>query len=733
LTAAGNGKQIHDQIRDLVAEIQKTEKEALDARQSRARRSATMTRAVIVAGTAIGFIVVAIALFLIGQDFAGNRQAEAALREAHDELEARVQERTAELEHSNESLREAEAVLRTVTDAAHVGLAIIDQERRCRYANPGYSEILDLPAEEIVGQRLAHVRAPGDAETVPDRLEAAFGGEHVNFELSVPPAAPGDTERYYAVSYEPATSRWGKVVIIVMMDMTERKRAQLTLSRYRLLAGQTRDIILFTREDGQIMEANDAAVKTYGYDYETLLSKSIYDLGADLTFPVVDQQMTAADRAGLRFETIHRREDGSRFPVDVTSVGADFGGERLLLSIIRDITDRKRTEEELRQQAALLDLAPVFVRDLASRVVLWGQGAQQLYGYSREEALGQSSHELLRSEFPVPLAEIEDTLKRQGSWEGELTHRTRDGSRMVVSSHWVLYYDTRGIATHVMEVNTDVTLRKEVEEDIKKWNLRLEERVKERTAELREAKERAELADRVKSEFLANMSHELRTPLNAVIGFSELLTDQKPGPLNSQQQDFLNEILMSGRHLLSLINDILDLTRITAGKIDLQPRALSVSAAVRESCSTIKPIASEKNILVKVKTDSKNDIVNLDELRLKQVLYNLLSNAVKFTPQNGKIRVAASVDDQKRIRIRVKDTGIGINEQDLPRLFGVFQQGDSGFAKRQQGSGLGLALTKKIVELQNGAITVESEPGKGSTFTVVLPSNAHVEGEAAVS
>ena len=132
LTAGG--KQIHDQIRDLVAEIQKTEKEALDAREFRARRSATMTRAVIVAGTAVGFIVVAIALFLIGQDFAGNRQAEAALRQAHDELEARVQERTAELEHSNESLREAEAVLRTVTDAAHVGLAIIDQERRCRPA-----------------------------------------------------------------------------------------------------------------------------------------------------------------------------------------------------------------------------------------------------------------------------------------------------------------------------------------------------------------------------------------------------------------------------------------------------------------------------------------------------------------------------------------------------------------------------------------------------------------------
>jgi signal transduction histidine kinase len=239
--------------------------------------------------------------------------------------------------------------------------------------------------------------------------------------------------------------------------------------------------------------------------------------------------------------------------------------------------------------------------------------------------------------------------------------------------------------------------------------------------DLQEAKERAELSDRAKSDFLANMSHELRTPLNAIIGFSEMLVDQKAGPLNKNQKEFLNDVLQSGRHLLRLINDVLDLTKVVSGKLQLKPRPFSLREAIAETCSIVKPMAAERNVAINVDAPVGNDIVTLDPLRFKQVLYNLLSNAIKYNHDNGQVKVAVSMDQQNQIRLQVKDTGIGIKEEDLPRIFHDFVQLNIGTTKVQQGAGLGLALTKKILEQQKGSISAESEVGHGSTFTVVLP------------
>jgi signal transduction histidine kinase len=240
--------------------------------------------------------------------------------------------------------------------------------------------------------------------------------------------------------------------------------------------------------------------------------------------------------------------------------------------------------------------------------------------------------------------------------------------------------------------------------------------------ELREAKQRAELSDRAKSDFLANMSHELRTPLNAIIGFSEMLADEKAGPLNSEQKEFLDDILKGGRHLLTLINDVLDLTRVASGKFELKPQSFSLTEAIAEACSIVKPMADQKNVVIDVDAPVGNDIVSLDPLRFKQVVYNLLSNAIKYNHDHGRVKVAVSVDNQKQIRLQVKDTGIGIKQEDLPRIFHDFIQLDIGTTKVQQGTGLGLALTKKLLEQQKGSITAESEVGHGSTFTVVLPA-----------
>jgi signal transduction histidine kinase len=238
--------------------------------------------------------------------------------------------------------------------------------------------------------------------------------------------------------------------------------------------------------------------------------------------------------------------------------------------------------------------------------------------------------------------------------------------------------------------------------------------------ELREAKERAESSDRAKSDFLANMSHELRTPLNAIIGFSEVLVDEKAGPLNADQKEFLGDILKSGQHLLMVINDVLDLAKVATGKLELKAQSFSLGEAIAEICAAVKPMADEKNVAIKVDSVD-SDTVTADPLRFKQVLYNLLSNAIKYNHDHGVVTVEVSVNEQKEIRLRVKDTGIGIKEEDLPRIFDDFIQLNSSTAKFQQGTGLGLALTKKIIEQQNGSITAESEVGRGSTFTVVLP------------
>ena len=239
--------------------------------------------------------------------------------------------------------------------------------------------------------------------------------------------------------------------------------------------------------------------------------------------------------------------------------------------------------------------------------------------------------------------------------------------------------------------------------------------------ELREAKERAESSDRAKSDFLANMSHELRTPLNAIIGFSEMLVDEKVGSLNPDQKEFINDILKSAQHLLEVINDVLDLAKVATGKLELNAQSFSLKEAIAETCGIVKPMAAKRNVVINVDAPVDNDIVTLDPLRFKQVLYNLLSNAIKYNHDNGDVRVAVSVDEQKQIRLQVKDTGIGIKEEDLPRIFDDFIQLNISTTKVQQGTGLGLALTKKILEQQKGSITAESEVGQGSTFTVVLP------------
>jgi signal transduction histidine kinase len=232
---------------------------------------------------------------------------------------------------------------------------------------------------------------------------------------------------------------------------------------------------------------------------------------------------------------------------------------------------------------------------------------------------------------------------------------------------------------------------------------------------------RAELKNQAKTMFLANMSHELRTPLNAIIGFSELLQDEGRDSLSQRHKDFVGYVLSAGQHLLNLVTDILDLSKVEAGRLELNSRPVVLSDLFEEARATVEPLAQQNEVTLHFGAVAGLAPIWADPLRLKQILLNLLTNAAKFTPKGGQVEVAAH-DVPAGLQISVRDTGIGIRQEDLPRLFQAFERMASG--AQGPGAGLGLALTKQLVELHGGTIEVVSELGRGSTFTVRLPREA---------
>jgi PAS domain S-box-containing protein len=379
------------------------------------------------------------------------------------------------------------------------------------------------------------------------------------------------------------------------------------------------------------------------------------------------------------------------------------------------------SEARLRQ---IVDVVPhmIFVKDREGRFLLANRAVAEAYGTSVSELLGRPQAELgldgeqVRGWHEKDLKVLDEGLEL---FVAEEPFRDVSGALRYLQTTKVPLVLEDGVTRAVLGVAIDVTERKRADDELRTYRDHLEDLVKERTAELAVAKEKAEESDRLKSAFLATMSHELRTPLNSIIGFSGVLMQGLAGPLNEEQQKQMGMVCGSAGHLLALINDVLDISKIEAGQLTFATETFDLGASLANLVRSAAPLAEKKGLSLGHEIGSEVGEMTSDRRRVEQIVLNLLSNAVKFT-DHGSVKLACTADDE-RATIRVVDTGIGIRAEDLGKLFRPFRQVDAGTARHYDGTGLGLSISRKLAELLGGSIEVESEPGRGSTFTVVLP------------
>lgn len=352
----------------------------------------------------------------------------------------------------------------------------------------------------------------------------------------------------------------------------------------------------------------------------------------------------------------------------------------------------------------------IISKTLSGTITSWNRAAERMYGYTAAEAIGRPVQMLLPAdrlhEEMAILAQLSEGLIVEPF---ETVRLHKNGQRVDVQVTISPIRDATGRIVGGSKIARDITSQKQAEA--------ARQRAQRLEAEIQHIQD----ACRLRSQFLANMSHELRTPLNAVIGFADLLKSRVV-PVDSPRYDeFLGHIASSGRHLLELINSMLDLSKVESGKMDFSPEPVDLRHLVRETCAMVETSARTKQIHLQAEVDANLEHVELDPTRFKQVLLNYLANAIKFTPEGGRVTVQALPEGADQLRLEVTDTGIGIAQSDLPRLFVEFQQLDNSFTKKYQGTGLGLALTRRLVQAQGGRVGVTSTLGVGSIFYLVLP------------
>ncbi|MCW9033121.1 MAG: PAS domain S-box protein [Rhodospirillales bacterium] len=649
---------------------------------------------------------------------------------ASKELIAAVTGRAKRARKLNEiinNLAENEARYSALADATKEGFVTIDKNLKVISWNKGAEDILGYKAHEIIGKSVT-ILYPDSSKLEKNKPDTEINNNGLHPLNGQTTETTRIHKNGYSVPVEISITSWKikeKIFTTsIVQDISIRKQNEKNLkqseARNRSIVENTAEGIISIDSQSNILTFNLAAEKMFGYSADEIIGQGVSLLVPSSERHHHDQYVAQSNLHAPRIinnsrDLFGRRKDGTQFPMELTVSKMDVDNEQMFVGIMHDISERKETELALKEAEKntriILESAAegIYGLDEKGKVTFINPAACKMLGYEADELIGKSMHEIIHHSYPDGSEYPKDKCTMYAAFKDLEVHKTDDE----------VLWCKNGTSFPVKHISTPI-LKEGVAVGVV---INFSDITQEATAKkkLEAAKVEAERANKAKSEFLSSMSHELRTPMNAIIGFGQMLEFNDKDPLTPAQKKCVDHILSGGKHLLDLINEVLDLSRIEAGKLQLSLEKISLSEVVSECINLSETLADKRNIKIETcKECTRKTEVYADRVRLKQVILNLLSNAIKYNRIDGQVTINCSKTDSNTLRISITDTGDGIPADQQGDLFTPFNRlgaESSGI----EGTGIGLALTKNLIEAMGGSVDFMSIPGKGSTFWIEAP------------